>query len=66
MILIEYVKEQLHDSFMTRFINNVVTYTATQATQQQCNMYEVFKVGLHMIHNKPIVSNKYYSDVMCL
>ena len=44
---------------MTRFISNVVTYTATQATQQRCNMHEVFKVGLHMIRNMPIVSNEY-------
>ena len=41
MILIEYVKEQLHDSFMTRFISNMVTYTATQATQQRCNTWRV-------------------------
>ena len=37
LILNDYVKEQLCDSFMTRFIGNVVTYTATQATQQRCN-----------------------------
>jgi len=27
--------------FMTRFIGNVVTYTATQATQQRCNIWSV-------------------------
>ena len=41
MILYEYVKEQLCDNFMTRFISNVVTYTATQATQQRCNTWRV-------------------------
>ena len=41
MILNEYVTEQLCDSFMTRFISNMVTYTATQATQQRCNTWSV-------------------------
>ena len=39
MISNEYVKEQLCDSFMARFISNMVTYTATQATQQRCNTW---------------------------
>ena len=41
MILNEYVKEKECDSFMTRFISNMVTYTATQATQQRCNIWSV-------------------------
>ena len=41
VIFNEYVKEQLCNSFMTRFISNMVTYTATQATQQRCNTWSV-------------------------
>ena len=48
MILNEYDKEQLYDSFMTRFISNAVTYTATQATQQRCN---IWRVQVWIIHD---------------
>ena len=62
----EYDKEQLYDSFMTRFISNVVTYTATQAQHSNDAIHGEFKFGLYMIRNMPIVSNTYYSGVMCL
>ena len=46
----------------------LATWLPTQQLKQHSNdvIHEVFKFGLHMIRNMPIVSNKYYSGVMCL
>ena len=65
MILNDYVKEQLCDSLWQGLL---ATWLPTQQLKQNSNdvIYEVFKFGLHMIRNMPIVSNKYYSGVMCL
>ena len=65
MILNEYVKEQLCDNLWQGLLT---TWLPTQQLKQHSNdvIHGVFKLGLHMLHNMPTVSNKYYSGVMCL
>jgi len=65
VLLNDYVKEQLCDSLWQGLL---ATWLPTQQLKQLSNdvIYEVLKFGLHMIRNMPIVSNKYYSGVMCL
>ena len=57
--------------FMTRFIGNVVTYTATQANQQRCNIWSVQVWITHdtqhaycvqqVLQRRDVLVNKVYS-----